>query len=99
MANEPSIANTGTYGRFQNTAGLSVTWDINEATLSLGYDHQNSLSTSSQFSYSDQATEMVVTRAEFQVHPRVTTGIEGTASFTAYDQMRLNDNISYSGGI
>jgi hypothetical protein len=33
------------------------------------------------------------------VYPGVTTGIEGTGSFTTYDQMVLNDNNSYSAGV
>jgi hypothetical protein len=33
------------------------------------------------------------------VHPTFTTGLEGSASFTRYDQLVLNDNTSYSGGV
>jgi len=33
------------------------------------------------------------------MYPGVTTGIEGTGSFTTYDQMVLNDNNSYSVGV
>jgi hypothetical protein len=33
------------------------------------------------------------------VHPRITTGIEATASWTSYDQTVLNDNTSYSTGV
>ena len=97
-ASEAAVANTGSYGTFQNTAGVSATWDLQDATLTLGYDHQNSLATSSQYSYLDRAAELVVARAGFKVRPRVTTGLEGTASFTRYDQQILNDNNNYSGG-
>lgn len=31
-----NVANTGVYGTFQNTAGLSGTWDLNDVTLALG---------------------------------------------------------------
>jgi len=98
-AAESAVAATGSYGTFQNTAGLSGTWDLKDVTLSLGYDHLNSLSTSSQFNYTDRASEMLVARAGLQVHPKLTIGVEGTAEFTTYDQAMLNKNQVYSAGI
>ena len=98
-AQEAAVAGTGRYGTFQNTAGLSGTWDLEDVTLTLGYDHQNTRSLSSQFNQMNNSSEMVVARAGLLVHPRVTVGVEGTASFTTYDQAVLNDNQQYSAGI
>jgi hypothetical protein len=98
-AQEAAVAGTGRYGTFQNTAGLSGTWDLKDVTLSLGYDHLNFLSTSSQFKYTDRASEMVFARAGLQVHPKLVIGVEGTASFTTYEEAMLNDNQVYSAGI
>ena len=50
FCHEPAVSGPVSYGTFQNTAGLSGTWDLNDVTLTLGYDHQNVLATSSQFS-------------------------------------------------
>jgi hypothetical protein len=94
-----AVANTGSYGTFQNTAGLSGTWDLEDVKLTLGYDHQNLRTTSSQFDYTDNSTEMIVTRAGLQVHPKLTLGVEGTVSLTTYDQKVLNDNKGYSAGV
>jgi hypothetical protein len=93
-----TVANSATYGTIQNTAGLSATWDLNQVKLSLGYDHQNVLATSSQFSQINHASEMLFARAGLQVHPKVTTGLESTAAFTAYDENLLNDNNTYTVG-
>ena len=98
-ATEAAVANTGSYGTFQNTAGLSGTWDLEDVTLTLGYDHQNVRATSSQFDYTDNSSEMIDARAGLKVHPKLTLGVEGTASFTSYDQKVLNDNRGYSGGV
>lgn len=100
-AQQAAVAGTGSgsYGTFQNTAGLSGTWDLEDVTLTLGYDHQNVLSLSSQFNQINHASELVVARAGLRVHPRLTAGVEGTASFTTYDQAVLNDNQQYSAGI
>jgi len=94
-----AVANTGTYGTAQNTAGLNTTWDLEDVTLSLGYDHLNYWSTSQAYSYTDHASEMVVGRGGFKFHPTVTAGLEGTVSYTAYDQTVLNNNTAYSAGV
>jgi hypothetical protein len=97
---QPALSGTANYATLNNTAGLSVTWDLNKLTLSAGYDHENVISpTSQQYESQDGSTEMVFARAGLEVYPGVTTGIEGTGSFTTYDQMVLNDNNSYSAGV
>ena len=100
-AQEAAVAGTGSgsYGTFQNTAGLSGTWDLEDVVLTLGYDHQYAKSLSSQFNQINHASELVVARAGLRVHPKFTVGVEGTASFTAYEQAVLNDNQQYSAGI
>jgi len=98
-AQQAAVAGTGSYGTFQNTAGLSGTWDLEDVTLTLGYDHQNVMSLSSQFNQINHASELVVARTGLQFNPRLTAGVEGTASFTTYDQAVLNDNQQYSAGI
>jgi hypothetical protein len=96
---EAAVANTADFGNFENTAGLSATWMLNQASVMLGYDHQNVVSGESTYNSQDRASEMISTRASFVVHPQVQVGVEGTVSFTAYDQPTLNDNIGYSGGV
>jgi len=90
---QPVLTGTASYATLNNTAGLSVTWDLNEATLSAGYDHQNIISpTAQQIESQDGSTEMLFLRAGLKVYPGVITGVEGTAAFTSYDQMVLNNN-------
>jgi hypothetical protein len=97
---QPALSGTATYATLNNTAGLSVSWDLNQLTLSAGYDHENVISpTSQQIQSQDGTTEMVYARAGVQVYPGVTTGVEGTGAFTTYDQMVLNDNNNYSAGV
>jgi hypothetical protein len=98
-ATEAAVANTGTYGTWQNIAGLSGTWDLQDVTLTLGYDHLNFSSTTSAYDYTSHASEMLVSRAGLNLNPTITAGLEGTASFTSYYQKVLNNNINYSGGI
>ena len=99
----PNVANTGTYGTFNNTAGLSALWDLNQVSLSAGYDHQNVLSTSSQFNNINHSSDTLFARSGFQVHPQINLGLESTATFTRYDRSgssnnALNDNNAYTVG-
>lgn len=96
-----TVANTTDYGTFQNTIGFAVTWDLNQVTLSAGYDHGNTIATSSQFNQIDQGSESVFLRAGLRVHPQLTVGLESTASFTFYNQNSktgLNNNDAYTIG-
>ncbi len=92
-------AGAGSYGTFENTAGVLASWGIKDFTFSLGYDHQNIQSTTSSFDSQNHASEIVSSRAGFQVHPKVNTGVELSTAFTSYDQQQLNDNINYSAGV
>ena len=97
-AQQSAVAGTGEYGVINNTAGLLVTWNLQDVTASLGYDHANVISPRQQFQSQDRTSELVTGRVGLRVHPRVAAGLEATASFTAYDQRVLNDNTSYSVG-
>ncbi|PYJ82956.1 MAG: hypothetical protein DME22_16945, partial [Verrucomicrobia bacterium] len=98
-AQEPAIAGTAQYGAINNTAGLLITWDLEDVTLSLGYDHENVISGTGQFKAQDRAAEFIVGRTGLRLHPRFTVGIEATGSFTTYEQTVLNHNTAYGAGV
>ena len=100
---EGALSNVVNYGRFENTAGVSVLWDLNKLLLQVGYDHYNFVATNSDFDYLDRNAEMVGGSAAFIVNPTITIGAEGNAVFTRYDNSgnnvgMLNDNEDYSVG-
>lgn len=98
-AGHPDVANTGFYGGLNNAAGLAGTWDLEDVVLTLGYDHINFVSASSQFDYTTSTTEMVSAQAGFRFNPHLTTGLEGSVSFTDYEQPVLNNNTGYNAGL
>jgi hypothetical protein len=100
---EGALSNVSDYGRLENTAGVSVLWDLNKLLLQLGYDHYNFIATNSDFDYLNRNAEMVGGSAAFIVNPTITLGAEGNAVFTTYDNRNsgigiLNDNKEYSVG-
>jgi hypothetical protein len=96
---EFQVSNTSDFGRLENYAGLSVLWDLNQLLLSVGYDHYNYVSTTSQFDYLDRQAEQLYGSAAFNVTDTVSIGAEGSAVFTYYDtQDVLSDSNVYSTG-
>jgi hypothetical protein len=57
---EPGLSNVADYGRFQNTAGVSVLWDLNKAVVTFGYDHYNFIATNDDFEYLDRNSEILM---------------------------------------
>lgn len=99
-AQNPQVAGTGSYGTFNNSAGILTSWSLLKyLDLSVGYDHQNTVATSDQFNQSDNAAECGYSRAGYKLNSKLTVGVEGTIAYTHYNESILNDNTSYSGGV
>lgn len=96
---EIGLSNVSDYGRFENYAGVSVLWDLNKATATIGYDHYNYISTTSQFDYLNRSAEEVSGTFLVNVSSTTGVGVEGNFVDTDYDQNVLNDSLSYSGGL
>jgi len=99
---EGALSNVADYGRFENTAGVSLLWDLNKLLLQVGYDHYNFVATNSDFDYLNRNAEIIGGSAAFIVNPTITVGAEGNAVFTRYDEGNfngvLNNNENYSAG-
>jgi hypothetical protein len=95
---ELSLSNVVDYGRFENTGGVSVLWDLNKILLSLGYDHYNYVSLVSDFDYLNRNAEEFSGSAQFMVASTTGIGVEGYGVLTNYDQHVLNDSTDYSVG-
>jgi hypothetical protein len=95
---ELALSNVVDYGRFENTAGISVLWDLNKIVLTLGYDHYNYVSTTSAFDYLNRNAEELSGTAQLALTSTTGVGVEGYAVFNNYDQNILNDSTDYSVG-
>ncbi len=95
---EIQLSNVVDYGRFENTAGISVLWDLNKAVLTFGYDHYTYISTTDTFSYLDRNAEELTFSAAFALTSTTNAGIESSAVYNYYDQHVLNDSVTFSIG-
>jgi len=98
-AQNGSVANTANYGTFENTAGIAATWDLNKASLQVGYDHQNVMSTSAEFDNINHSSEMLFVRPGLQILSQVTVGLDATAAYTTYSKDDLNNSDAYTLGL
>jgi len=95
---EVALSNVADYGRFQNTAGISVLWDLNQAVVTLGYDHYTFISTTDAFDYLDRNADILSGTIGFTPSSTMTVGLEGSFVNTYYDQNILNDSRTFTGG-
>jgi hypothetical protein len=95
---EGALSNVVDYGRFENTGGVSVLWDLNKAVVTVGYDHFTYVSTTSAFDYLNRNAEELSGTAQFAVTNTTGVGIESYAVFNHYDQHVLNDSTDYAIG-
>ena len=93
-----ALSNVVDYGRFQNTAGVSVLWDLNTVVLTLGYDHYNYISTTSRFDYLDRNAEELMASVDFAVTSTTGVGLETSVVYNYYDQNVLNDSTTVNFG-
>jgi hypothetical protein len=95
---EGALSNVANYGRFENTAGVSVLWDLNKILLTIGYDHYTFVSTTSAFTYLNRNAEELSGTAAYLVTPTIKVGVEANGVFNYYDQNVLNDSTDFSVG-
>ncbi|MGZ5019438.1 MAG: hypothetical protein ACXWAV_03335 [Chthoniobacterales bacterium] len=95
---EAALSNVADYGRFENSAGVSVLWDLNQAVATLGYDHYNFIAINDDFSYLNRNADMVTASLSFAASSTTGVGVEGAFVSNRYDENVLNDSDTYSGG-
>ena len=95
---ELQLSNVVDYGRFENTAGVSVLWDLNKAVLTFGYDHYTYVSTTSTFSYLDRNAEELTLSAYFALTSTTGAGLESSAVYNYYDENFLNNSVGFTVG-
>jgi hypothetical protein len=95
---EGALSNVAKYGRFENTAGISVLWDLNKVLLTVGYDHYTFVSTTSTFDYLNRNAEELSGSAAYVITPTMRVGLEANGVFNYYSDNVLNDSTTYSVG-
>lgn len=104
-----TLSNVSKFGRFTNSVGLGVLWDLNDVVLTAGYDHSdfivtgtttavNPASPTQNTSALNRATEQISASAVFNLDPAVSAGLESNASLSSYADAPQNDATRVSAG-
>ena len=92
------LSNTVQLSRFQNDAGVRGTWDLEDITLSLDYDHSNLWVTDSIYDYLTNQSDTVAPKVTFKVDESIQAGLGASFSDVRYEQNFQNDYLTFSVG-
>lgn len=84
--------NVGVFARYENQAGVDVTWDLNKVVLSATYNHENFFSTTSGFEYLDRQSEWFTDSASLAIGDKAHVGVESRESIHRYDEQTILNN-------
>lgn len=82
-----TLSNATNYAMFFNTAGVDVTWDLNDVELGIGYSNFFTYSlgnNADEFNYMNRFVNQLYGDASFLVLPYLRLGIEGSYAYTTY---------------
>ncbi len=93
-----AVGGLGNYSYFENTSGLSATWDLNRVELTAGYDHVLRESLTSSINTEDGSQDLFFASAALHVNATSEVGLEASSGILQYDQASLNGGVQYSIG-
>lgn len=92
------VSGVAHFERFQNAAGVSVLWDLNDVKLVAGYDHFNFWSLESKFGYLDRGEEQVYLSASAALSDAWQVGMDVSGAYFYYFDDVQNDGWTFSAG-
>jgi hypothetical protein len=95
---EITLSRVGKFERFQNSAGLSVIWDLNAFTLVAGYTNYLFRSFDSEFDFLDRTEQQFYSSAGFRLNNATTVGLRATGAVITYVQNFQNNGVIYNFG-
>ncbi len=88
---DPTAVGSGNFSQLQNAAGLGATWDLNQVTLKLGYDHVDYATLSGTPSgQANGHSEVMSLSGGFNVAPGLQLGVELGGDRLHYDTRSTN---------
>lgn len=96
---DPTLVGSADYSQMQNSAGLTVTWDLNKVIATLGYDHANYVPLSGgQGGLPGGVTDTFSSSLGYHAGPQVTIGVESSGGWIDYDDAATGHSVDWSLG-
>lgn len=88
-----NFTDVGRFDRLDNFIGATVDWDLNKVILSVGYDHENFISTTDEFKYLNRVSEWFTSSANYLLGDKTKAGLEGQVGLHNFDRETImNDS-------
>jgi len=92
VTGDPTVSGIGGLDRFENTAGMDVTWDLNKLLLNGGYDHVVFTPTEDLYSNQRRASHLFNSSGALMLNPTTFAGLQMSGGLTDYDEDLYSDN-------
>jgi len=92
------LSNQVRLSRFQNDAGVSAKWDLDDYLIEVDYDHANLWVTQSIYDYLTNQSDTIAPTVTWKLSETLSTGLQASFSDTRYEKSFENDNTSESLG-
>jgi hypothetical protein len=93
-----NVSDQARFGRFDNWAGFSVDWDLNQLVLTLSFDHENFFMTGARYTYLNRVSEVPAFMLALRVSDPLRLGVETRARISDYQQNVLADRWEATAG-
>jgi hypothetical protein len=100
----PSLSDAVNYTIANNTAGINLTWDLNDVLIGAGYSNYISYALNDDFDYLNRFSNQIFGNISMLVLPTLRVGMEASASTNTYlegsnaGSNALNDSLNYTAG-
>ncbi len=95
---EGALANVTSLPRLNNTIGARLAWSPGRWSLEQSYSHNTFIAESKAFEYLNRSSDFLFLRAGWGFTEATRAGLEASATLTAYDVSKANDNHAISLG-
>ena len=99
VSGDAQVSGVGSRETLDNTTGVTVTWDLNDMVLMLGYDHVIHRVEESDSSNEDRTQDLFSLSGGFRLRPTTMVGVQVSGGFTDNDGEQNPDNSHVAGGV
>jgi hypothetical protein len=92
VTGDPTVSGIGGLDRFENTAGVGVTWDLNKLLVNGGYDYAVFVPTEDLYSNQSRGSHLFNASGALVINPTTLAGLQLSGGLTDYDEDLYSDN-------
>ena len=92
VTGDPTVSGIGGLDRFENTAGVGMTWDLNKLLVNAGYDYYIYVPTGDLYSNQSRGSQLFNASGAFVINPTTLAGLQAFGGLTDYDENLYSDN-------